>query len=128
MLCHNPLVATTGSRLAYLSTEQSLMAEANSEDPLSNRTHPNSNTGLKVNWAAIAAILIGIGIVIQVLVYLQGRAAPKLRAEAIHFSGERRDLSEAREEIIEEFFETLSQLSSDNPGMSYVERLDMALP
>ena len=55
-------------------------------------------------------------------------AVPNLRAEAFQGFKEIRDLSEERAEIVEEFFQTVSRLSDENIGVSYVELLEVALP
>ncbi len=109
------------------------MAETSYEYPLLT-PKPSDNRRLpKWSWATIIALAaLGVGI----LVYRQGQrdyellsAAPILRAEAVHMPpGERRGLPEAREEIIEEFFETMLRLSDENPGKSHVELIEMALP
>ena len=108
------------------------MTEANSDD-LPSKTRLRKIIPLpKWSWATI--IPLG-ALVVGILVYRQGQrdfelrsASPIFRTTSVYRDGERRGLVEARAEVVQEFFETLTRLSDESPSSSYDDLLQQILP
>ena len=112
------------------------MDKGNSEEAPPPESQSSNSAGRNSNWIRRGILIImAAALVFQVV---QTRlladqlerqfAVPNLRAEAFQGFKEIRDLSEERAEIVEEFFQTVSRLSDENIGVSYVELLEVALP